>query len=239
MILDLINFILLVQPHAQYCMPLAIPLIMAAAQFAWGAHQKSQADSDLKNLGDAPNYSVSPEVQGAYDRALEMSDYGFTPQEKSSFRQNVAQDINTKTQRALDLGGGSLSKVISGIGKIDEMGAENKFAVSDANVHRQNISKANSLARDIQSQKNRATGASIHEYDTKRNYDEQAGAQGVQNMFGGLNIAGMGLSHLSPGASGGTGGAKLASDGMGGTDTIAKSTNPYSQYQTDFWDNYT
>lgn len=185
-----------------------IMLALALAQGAYSAYNANKASNQLDQLDKEgrPKYQVSPELQGSYNRAEQMSGQGFTGAEKGAFRQNVAQDTNTKSQRALDIGGGSLARTISRFGTIGNLGAENKFAAQDAAQHRSNIHYADSLAKSIQGTKDRETGAGIHDYNLKEQAFGAAKSQDMSNIFSSLAMAGQY----------GLGGGKLSDPTMGG-----------------------
>lgn len=159
----------------------------------------SQSKLNKLNSQPAPEFTATPELLASKARADQMSKTGFAPAEKAGFRQNVAQDINTQTQNALNLGGGSLAKVIGGIGKINETGAENKFASSDAALHRQNIKYSDKFSEQLQSLADR----NIQEQQRERLMAEQALGGAAQT-----GLAGLGTSLNYAGTALGGGGGK-------------------------------
>ncbi len=146
---------------------------------------KSQNALNRLNSQPAPEFAETPELRASRQRADFLSQGGFTAAEKGGFRKNVAEDINTKSQRALDLGGGSLSKVIGGIGKIDEMGAESKFATSDAALHRQNIKYADKFSEELQ----KISDRNIDEQQRERLMAEQALGGAAQTGLAGIGTS--------------------------------------------------
>ncbi len=115
-----------------------LPLLIAqgaisAYEIINSAIQKKKAENELAKL-QHPNYTVSPELQDAYSKSLEMSKYGYSPSQRASFRSNVGQDINTQTANALAVGGGQLGRTINRMGQVAKLGAENKFAFDDASL---------------------------------------------------------------------------------------------------------
>lgn len=148
--------------------------------------QKSEAKRKLAALQHT-NYTVSPELQSAYARAQQMSQYGYTPQEKAAHQQQQAQLLNTQSQRALDIGGGNLARTISRMGQIANLGANNQFAMQDAQLHRGNIRYADSLAQHIQQQKNLGTGEDISQFNMSNRAYGNAAMQQQQNEYQLLN----------------------------------------------------
>jgi len=167
-------------------------LVISGVMAAKSASDKKKAESKLSGLKHT-NYTVSPELREAYNRAQGMARFGFSPSEKAAFRQNVAQDINTQSQRALDIGGGNLAKTISRMGQISNLGAENQFAAQDAALKRQNIQQANALAGQVQGQLNLGTGEGINQYNRASQEYGQAAAQQQENIYSALgNLIGFG-----------------------------------------------
>ena len=157
-------------------------LAISAYQTAKSSSDKKKAERELSKMKHT-NYGVSPELRGAYDRAQQMSRFGYTPQEKAALRQNVAQDINTNQQRALDQGGGNLARTISRMGSIANVQSENQMAMGDAQLNRQNIHYADSLAGQIQGINNMTTGEDINQYNRAQQAYGQAAAQQQENIY--------------------------------------------------------
>jgi len=146
-----------------------------------------KSQSALKNLNSQPipQFTPTPELLASKGRADQMSNFGYTPQEKGTERQNVAQDINAQTQKALDLGGGSLAKTIGGIGKINETANENKFALGDAELHRQNIKYSDKFAEQLQA----LSDKNIAEQQRERLMAEQALGGAAQTGLAGIGTS--------------------------------------------------
>ncbi len=165
---------------------------------------KSQSDLKKLNSQAAPEFKPTPELLASKSRADQMAVGGFTPAEKAGFRKDVSQDINAKTQNALNLGGGNLAKTIGGIGKIDEMGAESKFATSDAALHRRNIQYDDKFSQMLQTLSDR----NISEQTKERLMAEQAlgnaSKTGLEGLGSTANLAQI-LSSYGGGGSGGGG----------------------------------
>lgn len=207
-------------------MPFPILLALELAQAGYSAFgaNKAQQGLDASNVAGRPTYKVDPALQGAADRANRMSAYGFSPEERAGFRQNVAQDINTQSRRALDIGGGNLARTISRFGTIANLGAENKFAAQDAQQHSNNIRYADNLTREIQGIHNRETGAGINNYNRTQEAYGKAKNMNISNIFSSLALAGQ------YGAFG-----KAANPG-GGTTGVAGNA-PFQAQPTQDWSN--
>lgn len=218
---------------------MAVAAAVALAGLAYGVYnsetQKAQAKEGL-NKQKFQNFSVSPELQGAYQRAQAMSQFGFSPAEKASFRQNKAQDINTQAQRALDIGGGNMARTISKLGQISNLQSENQFAAQDAAIKRQNIKYADSLAGALQGEKNRATGAGIDQYNRAQTAYGNAYAQNQTNenqLIGQLPYLIGGISNNYGGQSAQQGGMRQGINATPnvGYDYTAPQNDYYKAYQ--------
>lgn len=164
-----------------------------------GLYQTIKGSEELSNLHKqkVPEYAETPEMRAARGRAEMNAQYGYSPEEKAAFRNNIAQDINTRSQRALDMGGGNLARVIGAQGNIDTMGAENKFAASDAELHRRNIQYADKFAQQVQAIQDRNIGEQLKQ----RYAAEQALGRGVQSGLTGLAST-MNLAQIMSGGNG-------------------------------------
>ncbi len=176
------------------------------ANVTMGAIEAYAGYQGLKNLNKNPFplYSISPELQNSYNRAQGLADQGFTGAETANFEQNVAEQENTGYRQGVQMSGGNLAGAISaGLGA-QRLNSFNQFAGQDASLHRQNIHYADTLSSALQSQKNLIQSAAIQ----RRNQLE--GAYG--------KLMGTGLTNVSEGFTGGSGGGKSggATGGFGG-----------------------
>lgn len=214
-----------------------------------GAWQFGQAQKGLKNLAGQPmpQYLMSPEQQQYYNTVQQRSQYGFDPNEKAAFQQNVAQQQNTGYQQAVQQSGGNLAQAISaGLGQ-QKLGAFNQFAGQDAALHRQNIGDWGQAAGQMQQQQNLINQQQIQ----RRTQLEQAygGAmhQGLTNIAGGLmsglTSTGMALDQYGGGGrQSGYGGNTFS--GLGGSNNgysngqNSLNMNPQQQFNPSLNNNY-
>lgn len=180
---------------------MAVPLLAAAAltaapQLILGAYQTYQSSKALKELGKQqyPEYQVSPELQGAYQRAQAMSNQGYSPEEQAQFQQQMARSQAGATRSALDVGGGNLARTISAGLQANQIGGINQFAAGGAQIKRQNIRNAQDLARAMQSQKNLATQSAIQRRQMLESAYGQAKQAGLSNIAS--SISGIGSMAL-------------------------------------------
>lgn len=161
---------------------------IAAGRAISGAIRQRKANRALEELSQQPmaQYSVSPELQGAYDQAQGMSQRGFTGGEMAGYQSNLAQANNAQYNQARNMAGSSLAGVIGAGIQSQNIGALNKLAVSDAEIRRQNIAQANQLAGEIQGQNNLNTGAQRQYRMMQEQAFGQASQQARQDIWGGI-----------------------------------------------------
>jgi hypothetical protein len=133
--------------------PFAIPLVMAgvgALSKGAGAvdsyFQQRKAQRQLDELGrqPLPMYSVNPAIARLYSGALgEVArPEGYSGAERGMFQQNLARGLNTQAANARSMGGGSMSRAISGVLAGNQLNQLNQFAAQDAGLARQNRNAA-------------------------------------------------------------------------------------------------
>jgi hypothetical protein len=172
---------------------------IAAGRAISGAVRQRKANQALEELQNQPmaQYTVSPELQGAYDQAQQMSQRGFTGGEMTGYQSNLAQANNAQYQQARNMAGSSLAGAIGAAIQSQNIGALNQLATSDAEIRRRNIAQANQLAGDIQQQENLNTGAQRQYRIMQEQAFGQAAQQARQDIWGGLNgignAVGMGI----------------------------------------------
>lgn len=160
-----------------------------------------RAHKQLKELQKQamPNYSVSPEMQNAFNRAEGMTGRGFTPAEEAAFKANLAQSSNTSYRQSLDQSGGNMSQAILGGINSRNISALNQFAAQDAGQRRANIAYADQLAGQLQNQKNMATEQDIaRRLEMERGYGK-AVSENLNNLQSSVNYGltmGLGSSDL-------------------------------------------
>lgn len=128
--------------------------------------QQRKAQKQLDELGKKPlpMYSVNPAVARIYSGALGevASPEGYTGAERNAFRQNIASGLNTQAYNARSMGGGSMSRAISGILSGNQLNQYNQFAAQDAALARQNrnaaFSRLMGAANTMQGISNQNTG---------------------------------------------------------------------------------
>lgn len=155
-------------------------LVLGAVQTGVGLYKLSQE-------GDAPTAGITPEMKAAYARANDRAKAGFTPQEKAAYNQSLATAGNTAYRRGVDMSGGSLAGALRAGINAQQLGARNQFAATDAQLQRENIRYADSLAQQMQSQKNLQTAQELQQYNQRQQAYGQAMQSGLSNITGSLN----------------------------------------------------
>jgi hypothetical protein len=92
----------------------------------------------------AISIAVNPAVARIYAGAQRevASPEGFTGAERNAFMQNIASGLNTQAANARAIGGGSMSRAISGVLSGNQLGQYNQFAAQNATLARQNRNAA-------------------------------------------------------------------------------------------------
>ncbi len=141
-----------------------IPFLAGAAltqipKFISGIVQNKKANKALQALSEQeyPEFAEDPRMTSAYNRAQEMARFGFQPEERAAFRQDLAQSQGATFQKAIDTAGGQGAGAIAGMLQGQETKAINRFAAEGAQLKRSNIRHADQLAQQLQSQKNLQT----------------------------------------------------------------------------------
>lgn len=134
------------------------------------AVQQRRAQRQLDALGRKalPTYSVNPAIARIYAGALGdiASPEGYTGAERGAFQQNMSRGLNTQAYNARSMGGGSMSRAISGVLSGNQLNQYNQFAAQDAGLARQNRNAAYSrlmgAANTMQSIGNQNTNVALN-----------------------------------------------------------------------------
>lgn len=171
----------------------AISAGLAIGKAVMGGIQQHKANKALRELQNQPmaQYSVSPELQGAYNQAQQMSSIGYTRGEQAAYLSNLQQANNAQYSNAKNAAGSSLAGAIGAGIQSQNIGALNNFAMNDAALHRQNIDRANNIASQIQQVNNLEIGANRDYRVMQEQAFGTAAAQGRQNMYGGIGELGL------------------------------------------------
>lgn len=182
---------------------------------ALGAIQTYMGMKGLKELKkkERPNYTVSPEMYNSQQRSFINSKYGFTPQQRGNFNQQIGMNQAGNFRNQVNMGGGSLAQALSARG--NPLNAFNQFASQDASLLNQNIRYNDQMNANIQNQLNRRVGQNI---DYRMSDERAVGGSlqsGLTNLASGLN---------SMGSNAGSGGQS------GGAAQQQPAPNPYQNY---------
>jgi len=106
--------------------------------------RRAQRQLDALGRQALPQYAVNPAVARIYAGAQRevASPEGFTGAERNAFMQNIASGLNTQAANARAIGGGSMSRAISGVLSGNQLGQYNQFAAQNAALARQNRNAA-------------------------------------------------------------------------------------------------
>lgn len=181
------------------------PLVAAGTQLGFGLYQTIAANKALKKLGKEPyamyNEQVQPELQASYgaaqgraaDAAL-RSRYGLSQAQQAMYNQNVARDINTRMQRAQDIGGGNVGATVGTIMNANKIQAAQQQAALDAQLQMQKQQYADRAAQYAEGLAQRIAAARQGQQNQNTAFQQQlrlqkerayglAKQQGMQNIF--------------------------------------------------------
>lgn len=152
----------------------------------------------LSKMGDAPNYEINPELQTAYNTAMEYAKQGLDPAEMALAKGMNTRQLNTAQKNAINIGGGRVSgAVAAGLNGLDLQGST-YLAAADAKTKLQNRREAQALALDMQNQRNKIRQEQIDQYNRKQAAYGGAVAAGSGNIAGGINSIPQTISSLAP-----------------------------------------
>ena len=109
------------------------------ALFSYLNQRDAQRQLDRLNKQPLPRYTVNPAVSRIYGGAMRgvAQPQGFTGAQRAMYNQDIAQGLNTQYSNARSMGGGSLSRAISGSLAGNRLNAYNQMAGQDAQLARQ------------------------------------------------------------------------------------------------------
>ncbi len=180
-----------VAPVADHTKASGLNPYIAGGTLALGAFQTYMANRGLRNLQKEamPSYSPTSQLIAANNRAQQMSQRGFTPEQEANFKTNLATTQNTAYNNAVSQSGGNLAQAINAGLKSQNINALNEFAAADASKRQQNIQYADSFANRFQNIKDDNTRNAL-QYRLMREQALGAGmTQGTQNLATGANAA--------------------------------------------------
>ena len=130
-------------PAIPLAIPLAMSLVGAGAKgynmFQANKREK-QALKQLDQLRNTPyaRYSVNPLVKRYTDLGLRdfQNPQGFTGAETAAFKQNLAAQNAALAANAMNVGGGSVGRAVTGLNNINTINALNQFAGQGAGLAR-------------------------------------------------------------------------------------------------------
>jgi hypothetical protein len=162
---------------------MAFPWMMLA-QMGIGAVQSAISASKASELPDPEQYSVSPELRGAFNEARTRSQQGYSPAERAAFNQMLARQATASKQMFRNVGMSGAGAAAANIMSVDAL---NQFAAGSEAARRQNFGQYAGLASEIQGVRNMEVGRQ----NQRLLMEEQALGGGIQagisNMFQGLN----------------------------------------------------
>ena len=193
---------------------------MMAAQMGMGAVQSIISAAKASDLPEPEQYSVTPELRGAFNEARTRSQQGYSPAERAAFDQMLARQANSAKNMFRNAGLAAAGTASANIMSIDAL---NQFAAGSEAVRRQNFGQYAGLAEEIQQVDNMEVGRQ----NQRLMAEEQALGGGIQagisNMFQGANT-GQNINWMNQAAEiykGGMGGNLLGNQQQTGFNTAS------------------
>jgi hypothetical protein len=170
----------------------AVGLVAGVGQTIWAGHELHEL-----NKQQAPNYSLSPELQNAYNDALSNKNIGLTAEEKAGFQSNVNRGSATNLYNAQKMAGGNLSVALEGAVSSENLGAYDKLASVDADTRRANQQQYYNMADKMQNQRNMISHQNIAYRMQQEQMYGQALQSGLSNMTKGAQGVATGIAGLA------------------------------------------
>lgn len=162
---------------------------IAAGTLGLGALQTIQGYRGLNKLQKEamPTYGVSSQLNQAYQKAQQMANRGYTPEQEAAFKRNLAIIQNTAYRNAISQSGGNLAQAVNAGLQSQNIGALNQFAADDAAKRQQNIQYADSFAPRFQNIQDENTRNALNYRIMREQALGNAISQGQTNLATGLN----------------------------------------------------
>lgn len=196
-------------------LPLAAgSLILGAIQTGVGMYQLNKLNKE-----PMPNFGITPEQMQSFSRAQGRTGYGYSPEQRSNYFQQVAGRYAQNYGNAMKLSGGNLSGALNRGLQAGNLRDFSNFAAGDAQQQQANIRIADQRGDIISGQRNMITNQNIQNRIRKEQAFGGAMQSGLQNLAGAANFFAMndGFAQLK-GAFGGNKGVS--------TNVIGQSAGP-------------
>jgi len=206
-------------------------LALPVAQALYGGFQAIKAHNELNKLRKEDlSYQATPQTRNILGVAGANAQHGYTEAEKAAFLQQVASNTAKAYRLGMSRAGNSMSNAIGASNQIANGQAFNQFAAQDANQQRQNQGIYNNLVGQDQSRANMNTQYAMHNNQMAQHAFGQAQQQGVNNIFGALQMGSM-IAGQGGGAAGGFGNKGAMNFANGAVQGVANVQQPQYQNQ--------
>lgn len=168
-------------------LPLAAgSLILGAIQTGVGMYQLNKLNKE-----PMPNFGITPEQMQSFSRAQGRTGYGYSPEQRSNYFQQVAGRYAQNYGNAMKLSGGNLSGALNRGLQAGNLRDFSNFAAGDAQQQQQNIRYADQQGQQITQQRNLITNQNIQNRIRKEQAFGGAMQSGLQNLAGAANFFAM------------------------------------------------
>jgi hypothetical protein len=164
--------------------------IAAPGTLALGALQTGIGIAGLAKLNkeEYPEYSQAPEAVQQMNKAAYNAQFGFSPQEKANFDNDIAMNTNTQIDNARRMGGSSIARAVSAFARGNNLSAYNKFAAQDFANKRSNEARYDYHIGKKQETQDRNTALEVNRRQLQEQEYGKAMSSGLTNMGSAFNL---------------------------------------------------
>lgn len=137
----------------------------------WKSAQEAEEERKRIEAESMAKFEVSPEMRLAYQRALEESKYGLSPEERAYAQQQIAIQTRKQQRMATDIAGGQIAPAVATALKGKEMEAEADLAAKSALLRYQKGVYAGQMAQPFQAVSEMETQRQLAERQRRLQYN--------------------------------------------------------------------
>lgn len=143
-----------------------VQIAVALGTLAYNAYKANQAKQKLNQLEhNKPEMQpATPEETAMLGRAKKGAEYGFSPEQKAAYFQDLARENNKSYSKAIQYGGNTMAGAIQGGINFSNLGATTKFASADASLKKGNERYADSLGQWVEGRRAGRWGQDMNQW---------------------------------------------------------------------------
>ena len=207
------------------------------SELLMGVPQAVIGFKQMKQLSKVPmpEYSVSQELQAAYNRADKRANQGYSPAERANMFQAQAGSMASQTRAGLARTGGSMSAALQVIGGMNQNQFLLGYGAGDAQQRLENEKFGYKAAQDIDRVRMMNQELRIRRDQEKRTSASNLFNMGLQNLSSGISdLEGIGMQlggMAMTGGLSGLGGASKSGSGSGSNSFLTLGYKPMTNQQ--------